>query len=186
MARKRTHSIVTRQGDEGKTRLLGGSQVDKHGLRVETYGVMDEANAFLGAYRSMTRSERMKTLIVMVQNHIYHLNAELACPPDKTHLLKKTISGHEVKLIEREATQLEQELGLPRAFVLYGSTPISAYADMARAIVRRAERRLTELDACEPLQNPILKQYVNRLSDLLFLMARYEEKIAGVTPLHPD
>lgn len=186
MSAKKKYSITTKKGDRGKTSLLDGSRVTKYSLRPEAYGVIDEANSFLGALRAQTISERIKSVIITIQNHIFLINSELACPADKRSMLKKLIGTEDVVYLEQEASRLEEELQLPRSFVLYGGTISSAYADIARAIMRRAERRVSELDANEPLENDSIKKYLNRLSDILFLIARFEEKIAGVEPLHPS
>lgn len=183
---KKPYTIATKTGDRGTTSLLDGSRVAKFSHRPECYGVIDEANAYLGAVRAISNSERVIQTIITVQNHIYVINSELACPADKKMLLKRCIGETDLAFLDTEIEKLELVLQLPRKFVLYGGTIASAYADIARAVIRRAERNIGRLDAEEPLKNPIIKRYINRLSDLLFLLARYEEKESGVTPLHVD
>lgn len=185
MTNTREYSIATRGGDSGETSLLDGTRVKKFSLRPDAYGTIDEANAFMGAFRASTSIERIQTIIIEVQNHIYYINSELACPVDKLELLKKRINENHLHYVDEQIQILEAELSLPRAFVLYGGTLSSSYADIARAIIRRSERVVSSLDAVEAIENVYIKKYLNRLSDLLFLLARYDEKIAGIEPLHP-
>ncbi|MFC1848730.1 cob(I)yrinic acid a,c-diamide adenosyltransferase [candidate division CSSED10-310 bacterium] len=186
MSDKPESSISTKKGDEGNTSLLDGTRVAKFSLRPEAYGAIDEANAFIGALRALSTVKRIKELLITIQNHIYYINSELACPPDKYSLLKRKINEGDTHFLDQNIVSLEAELKLPRQFVLYGGTVSSAYADIARSIIRRAERKVVKLDHEEPLPNAVIKQYLNRLSDLLFLIARLEENEAGVKPLHPS
>lgn len=186
MVNSKKFSITTKSGDKGKTSLLDGSRVNKSSLRPETYGTIDEANAFLGALRAATTVAKTKELVIRVQNHIFFINSELACPPDKRTLLKRIINEKDISYLDEQIASLEAKLQLPREFVLYGGTLSSAFADIARAVVRRAERFVVRLDNEEILSNGNIKKYLNRLSDFLFLLARYEEFSSGVEPLHPE
>jgi cob(I)alamin adenosyltransferase len=185
MGKKMDYSITTRKGDEGMTSLLDGSRVKKDSFRPEAFGTIDEANAFMGAFRATTTVDRIRGIIVTVQNHLYFINSELACPPEKLGLLRRKIGEADLGFLDKLIDKLEGELVLPREFVLYGGTIGSAYADIARTIIRRSERHVVTLDSVDPLENPFIKKYLNRLSDLLFLLARLEERTAGIQPLHP-
>ncbi len=179
------HSITTKKGDEGKTSLLNSERVSKFNPRPEAYGSLDEANAFLGLAKSMCNSTWTYNILEMVQNHIYVINSELACPPQDTHKLKRLIQKRDLTDLEAIESELEAELELPRAFVLYGQRTLSAYLDVARAVFRRAERRIVELNEIDPLKNSLILAYVNRLSDVLFLLARYDEFSNRVPYSHP-
>ena len=179
------HSITTKKGDTGKTGLLDNSRVEKFDLRPEAYGSLDEAAAFLGLVRAKTDLDDLKEIMWMVQNHIYLMNAELACPVESLPLLKSILSEEHLKNIENKAQEIEEKLNLPKKFVIYGQTEISAYLDIARAVVRRTERRVTELDKYEPLNNKNILAYLNRLSDTLYLLARYDEFFHNVPFAHP-
>lgn len=179
-------SITTKAGDKGKTRLLNNSRVEKYDLRPEAYGTLDEASAFLGLIRAQTDLQNLKEACWEIQNHIYWINAELACPVESLHLLRKKLGQDDLAYLEAFSTNIESKIRLPRKFVIYGETVVSAYLDVARAVLRRAERRIAQLNTQEPLQNPVLLPYLNRLSDTLYLMARYDEFAHHVPFAHPD
>jgi ATP:cob(I)alamin adenosyltransferase len=172
---KKSFSITTKKGDDGTTSLLDNSRVKKDDLRPEAYGTLDEAAAFLGLARAKTKLEASRAFLLTVQNHLYVINSELACPPERLHLLKQKLSPAHLQKLEELSQTIEAELELPRKFILYGQSEISAILDVARAVVRRAERRVVELQAREPLEDVVIPAYLNRLSDALFLLARYEE-----------
>ena len=179
-------SISTKKGDDGTTGLLDNSRVQKYDLRPETYGTLDEAAAFLGLARAKSSLDKTKEILFVIQNHIYLINAELACPVDYLHLLEDTLTQTHLKRLEQLSVNIEEELELPRKFVLYGQCEISALIDVARAVVRRAERRLVELSRHEKMENDTILGYLNRLSDTLFLLARYEEYKSNIPFAHPD
>lgn len=178
-------SITTKKGDAGQTSLLGRKRVTKHDPRPEAYGTVDEAAAFLGLARAKSDLSEVKNILKVVQNHLYLINSELACPPEQKHLLKRTLNSHDLEELEKFAAEIESKVELPAKFVLYGETETSAYLDVARTIVRRAERRITELASQEGLANRTIVPYINRLSDMLFLLARYEEFVHHVPYAHP-
>ncbi len=185
-AKKKKKSISTRKGDRGETSLLDGSRTTKGSDRPEVYGTMDEAQAFVGLARAKSGVRRVTSILLEIQNDIFRLNAELACPDGSRHLLKGTIEGKDVERLDRHLSAIEEELDLPPRFVLYGELETSALLDVARAVVRRAERALTRLEENESIENEKIKAYINRLSDLLFVLARLEEREAGVRPRHPE
>lgn len=179
-------SITTKTGDTGKTSLLNNSRVEKYDLRPETYGTLDEASAILGIARAQTDLQEVKDACWKMQNHIYLINAELACPPESLHLLKKKLQQGDLDYLESISKNIENKIKLPRKFVIYGETVVSAHLDVARAVLRRAERRAAQLNTQQPLQNPVLLPYLNRLSDTLYLLARYEEYAHNVPFAHPS
>lgn len=179
-------SITTKKGDSGKTGLLDSSRVEKSDLRPEAYGTLDEAAAYLGLVRAKTDVDKIRKLIWTIQNHIYLINSELACPPESLHLLKVKLSSSHLEQIEAAGEEIEKELNLPQKFVIYGQTEVSALLDIARTVVRRAERRVVELHKVEPLANDTILPYLNRLSDTLYILARYDEFSHKVPYAHPD
>lgn len=183
---KKPKSISTRKGDKGKTSLYDGTRVGKASLRPSVYGTLDEANAFLGMARARTQDSQIHDHLLKLQNLIYRVNAELACPPESKHLLKKRFVKEDLEWADHAGALLEEELSLPPKFVIYGETEVGAVLDVARAVVRRAERALVVLDEEETLDNLHVKPFVNRLSDLLYLLARKEDMLSGKQARHPD
>ncbi len=178
-------SISSKRGDDGSTGLLDGSRTLKNDLRPEAVGAVDEAAAFIGLARAKTTLEETRSLLLLVLNHLYLINAEIACPPERLNLLTRRLAAAHLQKLETRMQTIEERLQLPARFVLYGQCEISALLDAARTVVRRAERRLVDLHAAEPIANPHLLAYINRLSDALFLLARLEEAAAGVPLIHP-
>ncbi|MBN1543789.1 cob(I)yrinic acid a,c-diamide adenosyltransferase [candidate division KSB1 bacterium] len=178
-------SITTKAGDGGDTSLLNSARVSKTDPRPEAYGTLDEANAFLGLAKATSDSPELQRTITLVQNHLYLINAELACPTDYLHLLKRVLETRDLSELEELEKTIESSLKLPRKFVLYGTCVLSAQLDTARAMIRRAERRTVELHRLEPLANENILPYLNRLSDVLFLLARRVESDQGLAFDHP-
>jgi cob(I)alamin adenosyltransferase len=178
--------ITTKKGDKGFTGLLGGRRVPKFHLRPETYGTLDELNSFLGMARAVSKDQMVKRTLLTIQNHFYLIGSELALPGKDRKLLKREITQKEVDWLSRLSTNFEASLIPEPKFIMYGETYVSSVLDVARAISRRAERRVAEMKSKRMLFNPKILEYLNRLSDVLYLLARYEEKKAGVKPRHPS
>lgn len=172
--------FYTRTGDEGYTDLLGG-RVPKYDPRPETYGTIDEATSCVGLARALAASERTKAILVEVQRDLYLMMAELAFTPEMRQS-KYHVTAEHVARIERETDALEQEVELPPHFVLPGDSVAGAALDVARAVVRRAERLAVRLAHDGAVANDQVLAYLNRLSSLLFILARFEDREAGVTP----
>ncbi len=172
--------FYTRKGDEGYTDLLGG-RVPKWAPRPEAYGTLDEATSFLGLARALATGERTKRILIDVQRDLYVLMAELAFSPELQQR-RYHIREEHVARVERETDQLAAEVPLPPHFVLPGDTVAGGALDAARAVVRRAERLVVKLAHEGEVENDHVLAYLNRLSSLLFILARYEDKLAGVTP----
>lgn len=174
--------IYTRSGDKGTTGLYGGSRVDKDSLRVEAYGAIDEANALIGlAYAELEDSEDRKVL-QETQRNLYILSAELASDENGIKKLTEVITSEDIEKLEVLIDKYMEIPGSFKGFVTPGKNKSSALLHVARTVVRRAERRMTTLDKEEPLRENI-KKYVNRLSDFLYAMARYEEENDNITDL---
>jgi cob(I)alamin adenosyltransferase len=172
--------FYTRTGDQGYTDLLGG-RVPKYDPRPETYGTIDEATSCIGFARAVASSERTQAILVEVQRDLYIMMAELAFTADLRQV-RYHITAEHVQRIERDTDQLEHEVELPPHFILPGDSVAGAALDVARAVVRRAERHAVKLTHDGEIANEQLLAYLNRLSSLLFILARFEDREAGVTP----
>jgi cob(I)alamin adenosyltransferase len=168
--------IYTRTGDAGATRLATGAPVSKASARVAAYGDVDEANACLGLARLHTSSDpELDALLGRVQNELFDLGADLATPARDGEAEGSTlrILDSQVVRLETEIDQMNAELPPLQSFVLPGGTPAAAALHLARTVCRRAERTLVAMvEAGEPVSPPAMR-YLNRLSDLLFIAARY-------------
>jgi len=175
--------IYTRTGDAGETSLFGGQRVRKDALRVEAYGAIDELNAALGLARSLMNDTEMDGVLECLQRDLFVLGADLATPfdPDRPasrrtieRVSARAVEGLE-KLIDRDWEEVERV----NQFVLPGGTPAASTLHLVRTICRRAERRAVTLAEEEQINGPVLV-YLNRLSDLLFALARLANQRAGV------
>jgi cob(I)alamin adenosyltransferase len=165
--------IYTRGGDRGETSLGSGARVAKHDPRVAAYGTIDEANATIGLVRLHVDGEA-DAMLARIQNDLFDLGADLCTPADETGgpAGALRIIQPQVDRLEREIDRLNAELAPLDSFVLPGGGAAAAYLHLARTVVRRAERAITELAVGQPV-NPLAVKYVNRLSDHLFVLARF-------------
>lgn len=168
--------IYTRGGDTGKTSLGNGTRVAKHDLRVESYGTVDEANAVLGIARLHTAGTAADQMLMRIQNDLFDLGADLCIPPsegeDEAEYPPLRMTAQQVTRLEEEIDSMNADLAPLKSFVLPGGAPAAAQLHLARTVSRRAERAITALAEVEPV-NPEAIRYINRLSDHLFVMARY-------------
>lgn len=172
----RAPRIYTRTGDQGETGLIGGHRVPKDHIRVEAYGAVDELNAYLGAVRAQMSDPEMDALLDEVQHRLFDLGAELATPGPAA--AASSISAAQIDALERVIDRYQDALPPLREFILPGGTALAAALHVARAEGRRAERRVVTLARSEPVR-PELLRYLNRLSDLLFVLARAANARAG-------
>ena len=181
MARARRAKVTTRTGDTGYTGLIGKERVPKWDPRPDTYGTVDEATSALGLARAMSDQPRVKEIILRVQRELYVLMAELATSPEEQgkHATMMVTAEH-VAGLEAQTEELKQDVEIGNVFVIPGETAAGAALDLARAIVRRAERLTAKLLHDGTVTNAELLRYLNRLSDVLFVLARYEEAGEGV------
>ena len=171
--------IYTRKGDDGTTSLWYGGRVPKDDGRTDAYGTLDEANAALGVARSLTGDDaELAADILRIQDELFVAGAELATAPEAADRLEDGVS----RITPEMASDLESlidkymdQVDLPPKFVLPGGTTLSAHLDLARTIVRRAERRVVTLGQAGELASADLLRFLNRASDLLFAMARYAD-----------
>jgi ATP:cob(I)alamin adenosyltransferase len=178
--------ISTKKGDKGFTGLLGGRRVPKHHLRPETYGTLDELNSFVGMARAASKNQKVKKILFAIQNHFFIIGSDLALSGKDRSLLKGEITQREVDWLSQLSADFEGALKPEPKFIIYGETLISSILDVARAVSRRAERRVAEMRSKKMLYNLKILEYLNRLSDVLYLLARYEERKARVKPKHPS
>ena len=172
-------SIATRTGDTGDTGLLYGGRVRKTDPRVDAYGAGDEAVSALGMARALSSDERVKAHIVDLQRQMFTVNAELATASDSRHLLEKhfpTVTATMTTGLDSLLATLEEQVELPQSFIIPGGSAASGAIDLARTIVRRAERAAVALLDGGELVNAEVPRYLNRLSDVLFMLARYEDR----------
>ena len=171
--------IYTKTGDEGKTDLFFGGRVSKNNIRCEAYGETDSVVSALGLARSLCKDEKVRANILNIQNHLFTVGAELATLPENYLKMKdyyKTISEPMIIEMESLIDELSEEVDLPPNFVISGASTGSAALDIARSTLRSAERRIVDLNDMRSLVNPHILTFVNRLSDLLFMLSRYEDR----------
>ena len=175
-----TGSLYTRSGDDGFTGLLGEGRVAKYMPQPEAYGTVDEASAAMGIARASALGERSRVLILTAQRDLYHMMAELASTQQVAEQFRK-IDAARVQWLETETDALTASIEFPREFVVPGDALSAAHLDLARTIVRRAERIVVHLVHDGLVENLELVRYLNRLSSLLFVLSLYEAALAGVT-----
>jgi cob(I)alamin adenosyltransferase len=168
--------VTTRTGDEGYTDLLGSGRVPKYHPRPEAFGTVDEATSALGLARSLAGSEALKDRILALQKDLYILMAELATTPENYQKVNFKIHPEDVTRLETLSEELKTEVEIGKEFIVPGKTVTGAALDLARTIVRRAERQIARLYHEGDITNAEVLRYLNRLSDVLFILARHEEK----------
>jgi cob(I)alamin adenosyltransferase len=173
--------IYTKTGDRGDTGLFGGGRVAKNHPRVEAYGDVDELNAVLGVVRAAEPMPRIDDVLVPIQRDLFAIGALLATPDRekmRQHLEKANVDDARIAELERAIDDGDTELEPLRSFIIPGGTPKAAALHVARTVCRRAERRVVELGADTEIP-PVVVIYLNRLSDLLFTLARVANQRAG-------
>ncbi len=169
----------SKKGDKGETSLLGGQRVPKFDLRPETYGTLDEASSIMGVARAMTTDARIKEVLLSIQKDLLILGAELSTLPEDVPKLGKLIDASDVQRVEDLIDDLQKVVKLKNEFIYPGKTVVSSQIDVARTVVRRAERWAARLKDAGYISRPEIQQYLNRLADMLFTLARFEEQSEG-------
>ena len=176
-----TDKIYTKTGDDGRTGLFGGGRVDKDHVRVEAYGDVDELNAVIGSARSVDMMPRIDEVLAPVQRDLFAIGALLATPHPEKHkeqLEKARLSDLRIAQLEQAIDDGEAELEQIKAFILPGGTPKASALHVARTVCRRAERAIIRLRHTDEVPSVVIV-YLNRLSDLLFVLARVANRRAG-------
>jgi cob(I)alamin adenosyltransferase len=172
--------LYTKTGDDGTTGLFGGARVPKASRRVDAYGSVDETNAAIGVARATGLDPAMEGVLELVQRDLFTLGAELACVPDRVSKLNMTLlGGADIERLERAIDEADAACPPLKAFVLPGGSAQAAALHLARTVCRRAERAVLSLDDA-PARGELVV-YLNRLSDLLFALARWANVVAGVS-----
>lgn len=170
--------IYTKTGDRGDTSLFGGQRVPKDAQRIEAYGTIDELNSILGIVRADDRTSPMDPILERIQHTLFNLGADLATPRSLDKSITR-ISPRDTAVLEKDIDQTEPKLKPLRSFILPGGSPVAARLHFARTVCRRAERVIVRLSRNEDIGDDITI-YLNRLSDLLFVLARYANRLAEV------
>lgn len=170
--------IYTKKGDQGKTQLLGGEIVRKNNDRISSYGTIDELNAFIGNIYDQDISRSQKETLFKIQNHLFNIGSIIAFDGKKKNIKLPTIKSKEIELLEKSIDEMQDKLPLLKEFILPSGHSIASLCHIARAVCRRAERHLVSLSENENI-NKFIIPYLNRLSDYLFVLARYIAKEKG-------
>jgi cob(I)alamin adenosyltransferase len=171
--------IYTKTGDSGDTSLFGGQRVPKDALRIEAYGTVDELNSMLGIVRADNQDAEIDRILSEIQNQLFELGADLATPRSVEKKVVKRIDPKDVQQLEKVIDSVDPVLKPLRRFVLPGGSPLAARLHFARTVCRRAERAVVRLSRNEDIGETVTV-YLNRLSDLLFVLARYANQKARV------
>jgi len=178
--------IYTKTGDMGTTALFGGRRVSKADLRIDTYGTVDELNSYIGLVRDQPVNASRKDVLVQVQDRLFTIGSILATEPGNTKVKVPALNEADIKYLETEIDRMDAELPPMRFFVLPGGHTAVSFCHVARTVCRRAERLTIALHEQEPVSLLVI-QYLNRLSDYLFMLSRKmtQELGAEETPWHP-
>lgn len=183
--RKSQVKIYTKTGDKGTTSLFGGRRVPKDDIRIEAYGTVDELNSLIGLCRSMNQSKDVDKILEEIQNDLFTLGADLATPVATRGKSVKRIQADDTLRLEKHIDTIAQMVQPLKTFVLPGGNRTAALLHLARTVCRRAERLAVRLARKETMKNTTVI-YLNRLSDLLFMMARWVNSVSNTpeTPWH--
>ena len=170
--------FYTGKGDTGQTGSLGSGRIPKNSTRIEAVGSIDEATSFLGLARALSDSEKIKSIIVKVQQQLYLLMSEISALPEVVDQFEK-INEDDLSWLEKQIEELADAVEMPREFIIPGESPASSALSVARSVVRRAERRTIALFNVEEILKPNLIAYLNRLSSLIFVLEVYDSCHSG-------
>jgi cob(I)alamin adenosyltransferase len=166
--------IYTKTGDKGTTSLIGGTKVPKSHLRIESYGTVDELNSYVGLCRDLVPDTQSAALLQEIQDRLFTIGSALACDPEKeTKLLIPDLKEEDIVLLEQEIDRMNEELAPMKSFLLPTGHPTVSTLHIARCVCRRAERCCVRMEEENMPIEPIIYKYLNRLSDYLFVLARF-------------
>ena len=163
--------VYTKTGDTGTTALFGGIRVPKDHARIESYGTVDELNSYVGLIRDQEINQHFKDILIEIQDRLFTIGADLATMPGKDNVKKPDLHHSDIELLEKEMDQMEIQLPPLTAFILPGGHQAVSFCHIARTVCRRTERITVELASFEPVSELVI-QYLNRLSDYLFVLGR--------------
>lgn len=172
--------IYTKTGDLGSTSLIGGTKVLKSDLRIEAYGTVDELNSYIGLCMDMISGESERVVLREIQDRLFTMGSALACDPEKETKMKiPDLNENDISYLENEIDRMNDSLPVMKSFILPGGHPVVSHLHIARCVCRRAERCCVRLHIESELA-PVIIKYLNRLSDYLFMLARYKGKQLSV------
>lgn len=176
-----SQKIYTKTGDAGRTSLIGGTKVPKSHVRINAYGTTDELNAWIGMLGDHLADMHNRELLREIQDRLFTIGSALACDPHKEISMKiPDLRESDILRLEKEMDAMNEKLLELKSFILPGGHIAVSTAHICRTVCRRAERIIVELDTLEPLGQPLIIKYLNRLSDYLFVLARYIGVLQGV------
>lgn len=166
--------IYTKTGDEGKTSLIGGTKVLKSNIRIDSYGTVDELNSYIGLVGDQVADDAVKKILKEIQDRLFTIGSSLACDPEREPLMRlPDLKEADVTLLENEMDKMNEVLPVMKNFILPGGHVAVSTAHIARCVCRRAERLCVQLMEKGSFIDPLVIKYLNRLSDYLFVLARY-------------
>lgn len=172
--------IYTKTGDKGQTSLIGGTRVPKHHIRIEAYGTVDELNSWVGVLRDSINDTGVTDLLIEIQDRLFTMGSLLAADPEKSKMKLPELEEGDITRLEQAIDAMNEALPPMRSFVLPGGHIIVSHCHVARCVCRRAERNVIHLTETAEL-NPLITQYLNRLSDYLFVLSRKLTQDLGAT-----
>ena len=179
--------IYTKKGDAGNTSLIGGKIVQKHDLKVDAYGNIDELNSFLGLIRDLSNDKKVNNIIITIQKKLFSIGSLLAYADykiiPKIEIEKLKIKKRDIDFIENEIDKIDKNLPVITKFTIPGGHMLISYLHITRCVCRRAERKISYVNEIEKL-DPNILAFINRLSDLLFMLSRYFSKKLKVKELY--
>jgi len=164
--------IYTKTGDKGQTSLIGGTRVPKHHIRIEAYGTVDELNSWIGLIHDQSISPKTNETLSEIQDRLFTIGSSLASDPDKSKMKIPDLHELDIELLEKQIDEMNEVLPEMRFFILPGGHSTVSYCHIARCVCRRAERNVIHLSDHEYVNELVIK-YLNRLSDYLFVLARF-------------
>lgn len=164
--------IYTKTGDKGQTSLIGGTRVPKHHIRIEAYGTVDELNSWIGLINDQSISLKTKEILSEIQDRLFTIGSSLASDPEKSKMKIPDLHDTDIELLEKQIDEMNEVLPEMRFFILPGGHSTVSYCHIARCVCRRAERNVIHLSENEYVNELVIK-YLNRLSDYLFVLARF-------------
>jgi cob(I)alamin adenosyltransferase len=166
--------IYTKTGDKGSTSLIGGTKVPKSHIRIESYGTVDELNSYIGLVRDSIEDEKSRAVLLEIQDRLFTIGSSLACDPEKeTKMAIPDLNEEDISLLEREIDAMENKLPEMKSFILPGGHTSISFIHIARCVCRRAERIVVHMQEENMPVDALVIKYINRLSDYLFMLARY-------------